>query len=63
MLCKMLGSKRHEVRGSWRELYSQELHDRQCSLNVIRVSKSRKVGYVGHVAGTWEMRNANKLFV
>ena len=42
VLEKIFGSKRDEVKGEWRRLYNEELCDLYCSLNVIRVTKSRR---------------------
>jgi hypothetical protein len=39
----------YAIRG-WRKLQSEELHNIYSSLNVIRIIKSRTVGYAGHVA-------------
>ena len=38
-----------EVRGEWRILHNEELNY-PCSANIIRVSKSRRISWVGHVA-------------
>jgi hypothetical protein len=38
MLRKISGPNREEVREDWREILSEELHDRYYSPNIIRVS-------------------------
>ena len=46
----VFGPKRDEVTGEWRKLLSEELND-MCSLpNIVRVVKSRRMRWVGHVA-------------
>ena len=41
---------RDELRGEWRKLHNEELNDLYCSSNVIRVIKSRRMRWAGHVA-------------
>jgi hypothetical protein len=41
-----------EATGDWREKHNKKLHDLYCSENVIRVSQSRRIRRVGHVART-----------
>jgi hypothetical protein len=43
-------SKRGEVTGEWRKLHNEELHDRYCTPNIVRVIKSRRMRWAGHVA-------------
>ena len=43
VLRKICGPKRDEVRGEWRKLHSEELHDPFCSPNIIWVIKSRRI--------------------
>jgi hypothetical protein len=43
VLRRMFGSKRDEVTGEWRKLHNEELNDLYCSLNIIRVIKSRRM--------------------
>ena len=44
------GPKRDEVVGEWRKLHNEELHDLFPSPNIIRVIKSRRMRWAGHVA-------------
>jgi hypothetical protein len=37
--------------GGWRKLHNEELHDLYSSPSIIRIIKSRRMGWVGHVAG------------
>jgi hypothetical protein len=44
------GPKRDEVIGGWRKLHNEELHNLYCSPSIIRMIKSRRVVWAGHVA-------------
>jgi hypothetical protein len=46
-----------KVTGGWRKLHNEELHDLHATPNIIRVSKSRRMKWAGHVA-CMEKRNA-----
>ena len=50
VLRRIFGPKRDEVTGEWRKLHNEELNDLYCSPNVVRVIKSRRMRWVGHVA-------------
>jgi hypothetical protein len=50
MLRRIFGPKRDEVTGEWRKLHNEELHDLYSSPNIIRIMKSRRMRWVGHVA-------------
>jgi hypothetical protein len=45
----IFGPKREEDK-SWRKLHSDELHDLYSSPNIVRVIKSRRMRWAGHVA-------------
>ena len=47
---KIFGYKRDEITGEWRKLNNEELNDRYCSRNIVRVIKSRQMRREGHVA-------------
>jgi hypothetical protein len=51
-----------EVTGIWRKVHTEELHNLYSSLN-IKVIKSRKMRWVGHVAHLGEIINAYKTLV
>jgi len=43
VLRKIFGPKRDEFTGEWRKLHNQELYDRYCSPDIIRVIKSKRM--------------------
>jgi len=47
---------------SWRTLHNDKLHKMHVSPNDIRVTKSRRIIWVGHVAQVGEVRNAYNTF-
>jgi hypothetical protein len=50
VLRRIFGPKRDEVTGEWRRLHNKELHALYSSPNIIRVIKSRRLRWAGHVA-------------
>jgi hypothetical protein len=56
VLRRIFGPKRDEVISGWRKLHNKELHNLYSS-SIIRVIKSRRVRWVGHVAHMGEMSN------
>jgi hypothetical protein len=42
--------KTAEVAGEWRKLHNEELRDVYCSPSIIRIIKSRRMGWAGHGA-------------
>ena len=50
VLRRIFGPKRDEVTGEWRKLHSDEVNDLYCSPNLVRVIKSKRMGWAGHVA-------------
>jgi hypothetical protein len=49
VLRRIYRPKRDEVTGEWRTLHNEELHDLYSSPTIVRVIKSRKIGWDGHV--------------
>jgi hypothetical protein len=56
VLRRVFGPKREED-GSWRKLHNDALHSLYSSLNVFRVTKSRRMRWAGHVARMGEGRD------
>jgi hypothetical protein len=46
----------------WRKLHNEELHNLHCSPGIIRLTKSRRMGWAGHVARMGE-KNAYGILV
>jgi hypothetical protein len=63
VLRRIFGAKRNEVKGGWRKLHNEELHDLYSSASIIRIMKSRRMRWAGHVARMEEKRNTYRLFV
>jgi hypothetical protein len=63
VLRRIFGPKRNEVTGEWRKLHNEELHDLYSTPSIIRIIKSRRMRWAGHVARMGEKRNAYRLLV
>jgi hypothetical protein len=63
MLRRISGPQREEVTGDWRRLHNEERNNFYTSANMIRVIKSRRMKWAGHVAYMGEMRNEYKILV
>jgi len=51
------------VTGEWRKLHNEELNDLYCSPNIVRVIKSRRMKWAGHVTRIWERRGVYRVLV
>jgi hypothetical protein len=51
------------VTGEWRKLQNEELRELNSSPSIIRIIKSRRIRWAGHVARMGENRNAYGLLV
>jgi len=56
MTTEFFGPRRDEVRGEWRRLHNEELNDLYSSPNIVRVIKSRRMRWAGHVAHMGEKK-------
>jgi hypothetical protein len=59
---RIFGPKR-EVTGGWRKLHNEELHNLYSSPSIIRMIKSRRMRWAGHVARMREKRIAYRILV
>ena len=50
VLRRVFGPKRDEVTGEWRKLHCEELSDLHSLPTIVRVVKSRRMRWAGHVA-------------
>jgi hypothetical protein len=62
VLRKIFGPKREED-GSWRKLHNDELHSLYSSPHIVRVIKSRRMRWTGHVARMGEGRGVYRVLV
>src|SRR5215510_4744992 len=60
---RIFGPKRDEVTEEWRKLHTEELHDLYSSPNIVRVIKSRRMRWAGHVARIAEERGMFRVLV
>jgi hypothetical protein len=63
MLRAVFGHKRNEVTGEWRKLHNEELNNLYSSPNIVRLIKSRRMRWVGHVARMGEGRGVYRVLV
>jgi hypothetical protein len=56
VLRRIFGPRRDEVTGEWSRLHNEELNGLYCSPNIVRVIKSRRMRWAGHVALMGEER-------
>jgi hypothetical protein len=62
-LRRIFGPKRDGVTGGWRKLHNEELHNLYSSLSIIRIIKSRRMKWAGHMTRMGEKRNVYRLLV
>jgi hypothetical protein len=60
---RIYGPKRDEATGEWRKLHNEGIRDSYSSPSIIRIIKSRRMRWAGHVARMGEKRKAYRLLV
>jgi hypothetical protein len=60
---RIFGSKRDKVTREWRKLHSERLNDLYSSPNIVRVIKSRRMRWAGHVARRGKKRGVYRVLV
>jgi hypothetical protein len=63
VLRRIFGPKRDEVTGGWRKQHKKELHNLYSWPSIIRIIKSSRMRWAGHVARMGEKRNVYRLLV
>jgi hypothetical protein len=63
VLRRIFGPKKDKVMGGWRKLHNEELHDSYSLSSIIRITKSRRMKWAGHIARMKEKRNVYRLLV
>ena len=63
VLRRIFGPRRDEVTGEWRRLHYEELNDLYSSTNIVRVTKSKRMRWAGHVARMGEERGVYRVLV
>jgi hypothetical protein len=58
----VFGPKRDEVTGEWRKLHNEELNDLSSLPNIVRVVKSQRMRWAGHVARMGEDRGVHRVW-
>ena len=63
VLRRIFGPRRDEVTGDWRRMHNEEINVLYSSPNIVRVIKSRRMRWAGHVARTGEERGVYRVLV
>jgi hypothetical protein len=51
------------IRGEWRKVHNEELNDLYCSPKIVRVIKSRRMRWAGHIVRIGEGRGVHRVLV
>jgi hypothetical protein len=63
VLRRVFWPKRNEVTGEWRKLHNEKQSDRYALPNIVRVVKSRRMRWTGHMARMGEDRVVHRVLV
>jgi len=63
VLRRIFGFRRDELTGEWRRLHNEKLNALYPSPNIVRVIKSRRMRWAGHVARMGEENGAYRVLV
>ena len=63
MLRNILGPKKEEVTGGWGKRHIEEINELYCSPDIVRVIKSRRMRWAGHVAHMGARRRVYRVLV
>jgi hypothetical protein len=63
VLRRIYGQKRDEVIGGWRKLHNEKLHNLYGLPSIIRMIKSRRMRWAGHVARMGAKKEAYRILV
>jgi hypothetical protein len=60
VLRRVFGHKRDVMTGEWRKVHNEELNDLYSLSNIVRVVKSRRMRWAGHVTRVGEERRVHR---
>jgi len=63
VLRRIFGHKGDEVTGEWKKPHNEEPKDLYSSPDIVRVIRSRRMRWAGHIARMWEKRNVYRVLV
>jgi len=63
VLRRIFGPRRYEITEEWKRLHNEELSDLYSSPNIMRVIKSRRMRWAGHVARMGEERGVYRFWL
>jgi hypothetical protein len=63
VLRRIFGPRRDEITGGWRKRHNEELHNFYSSPRLIKLIKSRRMRWAGHVARMRRKMNAYRILV
>jgi len=61
-MLRTYGPTRDEITGEWRKLHNEELNDLCSSPNIVRVIKSRRMTWLGHITRMEESRGVHTVW-